>query len=174
MRTRYLLSAAALIIVSTMAAAQNAGPQPHGQVPGPNALPPQDPGPSAASPKPPQAVPGAMPDSDAVPSTISEKNARDDKLPTAAYRLKNLTDEQRQTIYRSVAGSAKSNKSTDTKVAPPIDVGMVLPSDLLLTALPPEANTAVPQVKGLQYHWVGDKVVLADPVYREVFAVLAP
>src|SRR5262245_15397607 len=175
MRTSYLLSAvAAVIIVSTMAVAQNTGPQPHGQVPGPNALPPQDPGPSAAPPKPPQAVPGAMPDSDAVPSTISEKNARDDKLPTAAYRLKNLTDEQRQTIYRSVADSTKSNKSNDTKVATQVDVGMVLPSDAQLIALPPEANTAVPQVKGLQYHWVGDKVVLADPVYREVFAVLAP
>jgi hypothetical protein len=173
-RPGYLLSAAALIIVSTMAAAQNAGPQPHGQVPGPNALPPRDPGPSAAPPSPPQPVPGAMADSDTLPSTISEKNARDDKLPTAAYRLKNLTDEQRQTIYRSVAGSVKSNKSTDTKVAIDVHVGMVLPSDLQLIALPPDANTAVPQVKGLQYHWVGDKVVLADPVYREVFAVLAP
>jgi hypothetical protein len=115
-----------------------------------------------------------MPESDDVPSTISEKNARDDTLPVAAYRLKNLTDEQRQAIYRSIAGTAKSDKSAGLPATMPVEVGMALPPEASLNALPADAGNAVPQVRGLHYHWVGDKVVLADPVYREVFAVLAP
>ena len=77
--------------------ARNAGPRRKGQVPGPNAA--QDSTKPSADTKPIQPVPGAMPDSDDVPSTISERNAHDDKLPVAAFRLKNLTDEQRQAFH---------------------------------------------------------------------------
>ena len=82
--------------------AQNAGPEPQGQVPGPNAAPAQDLTKPSADTKPIQPVPGAMPDSDDVPSTISEKNARDDNLPLAAFRLKNLTTSSGR---RSIAAS---------------------------------------------------------------------
>jgi len=63
-----------------------------------------------------------MPDSDDVPSTISEKNSRDDKLPVVAFRLKNLTDEQRQAIYRSVMANMQKNQ-LPTSIAIPVDVG---------------------------------------------------
>ena len=151
--------------------AQNAGPSPEGQVPGPNAAPAQDSTKPSAGTKPIQPVPGAMPDSDDVPSTISEKNARDDKLPVVAFRLKNLTDEQRQAIYRSVMANMQKNQ-LPTSIATPVDVGTALPRNLPLSPLPAEVTNRIPEVKDLQFGFSGDKLMLADPLYHEVLAVI--
>jgi hypothetical protein len=107
-----------------------------------------------------------------VPSTMSEKNARNDKLPLAAFRLKNLTDAQLQAIYRSVVVNPSSDKPAGATAARRVEVGMVLPPDALLDPLPVDAVNSVPQVKDLQYHLVGNKLVLADPLYREVLAII--
>jgi hypothetical protein len=152
--------------------AQNAGPEPQGQVPGPNAAPAQDSTKPSADTKPIQPVPGAMPDSDDVPSTISEKNARDDKLPVAAFRLKNLTDEQRQAIYQSVMANVQKNQPPATSIGTPVDVGTALPRNLPLNPLPAEVTNRIPEVKDLQFGFSGDKLVLADPLYHEVLAVI--
>ena len=152
--------------------AQNAGPSPEGQVPGPNAAPAQDSTKPTAGSKPIQPVPGAMPDSDDVPSTISEKNAHDDKLPVVAFRLKNLTDEQRQAIYRSVTANVQNNQPLATSIGTPVDVGTVLPRNLPLSPLPAEVTNRIPEVKDLQFGFSGDKLVLADPLYHEVLAVI--
>jgi hypothetical protein len=152
---------------------QNAGPEPQGQVPGPNAAPAQDSIKPSADTKPIQPVPGAMPDSDDVPSTISEKNAHDDKLPVVAFRLKNLTDEQRQAIYRSVMANMQKNQPP-TSIGTPVDVGTALPRNLPLNPLPAEVTNRVPEVKDLQFGFSGDKLVLADPLYHEVLAVIPP
>jgi hypothetical protein len=152
--------------------AQNAGPSPEGQVPGPNAAPAQDSSRPSAGTQPIQPVPGAMPDSDDVPSTISEKNARDDKLPLAAFRLKHLTDEQRQAIYRSVTANVQKNQATS--IGTPVDVGTVLPRNLPLSPLPAEVTNRIPEVKDLQFGFSGDKLVLADPLYHQVLAVIPP
>ena len=151
--------------------AQNAGPSPEGQVPGPNAAPAQDSTKPSASTKPIQPVPGAMPDSDDVPSTISEKNAHDDKLPVVAFRLKNLTDEQRQAIYRSVMANMQKNQ-LPTSIGTPVDVGTALPRNLPLSPLPAEVTNRIPEVKDLQFGFSGDKLLLVDPFYRQVLAVI--
>ena len=152
--------------------AQNAGPEPQGQVPGPNAAPAQDSTKPSADTKPIQPVPGAMPDSDDVPSTISEKNAHDDKLPVVAFRLKNLTDEQRQAIYRGVMANVQKNQPPATSIGTPVDVGTALPRNLPLNPLPAEVTNRIPEVKDLQFGFSGDKLVLADPLYHEVLAVI--
>jgi hypothetical protein len=151
--------------------AQNAGPEPQGQVPRPNAAPAQDSTKPSADTKPIQPVPGAMPDSDDVPSTISEKNAQDDKLPVVAFRLKNLTDEQRQAIYRSVMANMQKNQPP-TSIGTPVDVGTAPPRNLPLNPLPAEVTNRIPEVKDLQFGFSGDKLVLADPLYHEVLAVI--
>jgi hypothetical protein len=155
-----------------VALAQNAGPSPEGQVPGPNAAPALDSTKPSASTNQIQPVPGAWPDSDAVPSTISEKNARDDRLPLAAFRLKNLTDEQRQSIYRSVTANVRRNQPLAASIAAPVDVGTVLPRNLPLSPLPPEVTNRIPEVKDLQFGFSSDKLVLADPLYHNVLAVI--
>ena len=85
-----------------LAWAQDAGPSPHGVVPGPNATPPGAEAHSKSAENPVQPVPGAMPGSDTVPSTLSEKHAADDKLIIAAYTFKNFTPEQRRAIYQAL------------------------------------------------------------------------
>ena len=152
--------------------AQNAGPSPEGQVPGPNATPPQDASKPSASTKPIQPVPGAWPDSDAVPSTLSEKNARDDRLPVVAFRLKDLTDEQRQVIYRTVKANMQKNQPLAESIGMPVGVGTVLPRNLPLSPLPADVTNQIPQVKDLQFGFSGDKLVLADPLYHYVLAVI--
>ena len=86
-----------------------------------------------------------------MPSTISEKNARDDQLPLAAFRLKHLTDEQRQAIYRSVTANVQKNQPLATSIGTPVDVGMVLPLNLPLSPLPAEVTNRIPEVKDLQF-----------------------
>ena len=113
---RTLLASGLLATSTVLAAAQNTGPQP---------------------------VPGAMPDSDDIPSTMSAKNAHDDVLPVAAFRLKHLTDAQRQAIYQSVLATAKSDAAP--LAAPGVDVGMVLSRNARLDPLPPEAAAVTPE-----------------------------
>ena len=166
------LEAGGMIDLSLVTLAQNAGPSPEGQVPGPSAAPAQDSTKQSAGIKPIQPVPGAMPDSDDVPSTISEKNARDDQLPLAAFQLKNLTDEQRQAIYRSVTANVQKNQPLATSIGTPVDVGTALPRNLPLSPLPAEVTNRIPEVKDLQFGFSGDKLLLVDPFYRQVLAVI--
>jgi hypothetical protein len=105
---------------------------------------------------------------------MSEQNARDDELPVAAFRLKTLTDQQRQAIYQSVVGSARAGQPPSAAGAPNITVGMVLPQDALLEALPTGVANMIPATGDLRYQMVGDKLVLADPLYRQVLAVIGP
>src|SRR5262245_35116248 len=168
---RTLILVGAMTLSGAVALAQNAGPSPHGQVPGPNATQAGTPTDGAPPPAQAQPVPGAMPGSDDVPSTISQKNARDDELPIAAYRLKNLTDAQRQAIYQSVVGSTRPANRAVLPPAGDLKVGMALPPDAALNPLPAAANVS-PAVKDLHYQLIGDRLVLADPLYRQVLAVI--
>jgi len=176
-RSNWARPARALIVgfltcASTFALAQNAGPQPHGQVPGPNALPSEKAGQGGPPPAEVQPVPGAMPGSEDVPSTLSEQNARDDTLPIAAFRLKTLTDLQRQAIYRSVLADKRPTPAAVSIRR--IEVGMQLPGDVWLAPLPADAAAAAPQAKDLHYHLASGTLVLADPLRRQVFAVIPP
>jgi hypothetical protein len=49
---------------------------------------------------------------------------------------------------------------------------MVLPRNLPLSPLPAEVTNRIPEVKDLQFGFSGGKLVLADPLYHEVLAVI--
>jgi hypothetical protein len=53
-----------------------------------------------------------------------------------------------------------------------VDVGTALPRNLPLNPLPAEVINRIPEVKDLQFGFSGDKLVLADPLYHEVLAVI--
>jgi hypothetical protein len=152
---------------TTFVRAQNAGTSPEGQVPGPNATPPQ----AAALPsdaKPPvQPVPGAMPDSDSVPSTISEKNAADDKLIVLAYTFKHLTPEQRRTIYQELKDLPPPGP------APSGELGVELPVQVELLPVPKLVSARVPDTNGYQYTISNNKVLLVWPPTRGVVGEFA-
>jgi hypothetical protein len=113
-----------------------------------------------------------MSGSDDVPSTLSDQSARDDKLPIAAYRLKTLNEAQRRAIYQSVVVDTRSSPAAVSLKQ--LEVGMQLPQDARLVPLPADAADAVPPARDLQYHLAGNTVLLADPLRREIFAVIPP
>jgi hypothetical protein len=180
MRPTIIASTLALMLLgsapvwSQPSATPDAGASPHGQVPGPNATPPQAQQNSPDGSNPAQPVPGAMPGSDAVPSTLSAKNAADDKLMIVAYTFKQLSDEQRRAIYQAV--SAKSPASATTAVGGPTgaEIGSVLSEAIPLAAVPDDVAAQVPPTKGYQYVKVGDKVLLVSPANRIVVGVITP
>jgi hypothetical protein len=153
------------LLSSPIAWAQNAGHSPDGQVPGPNATQPQADEHVSDGKTNVQVVPGAMPDSDAAPSTLSAKNAADDKLITAAYTFKALTDEQRAAIYQSLKG-----KRPDAGVN--ADIGIELPPSVDLAAVPDDVAAKIPQTKGYQYALANGKVLLVSPNTRIVVGMI--
>jgi hypothetical protein len=120
------------------------------------------------------AVPGALTDVDTAPAKFSARTAGDDKLPTAGYRLKHLSAEQRTAILAQLGkGPAQSAPQAGGQLEP--QVGAQVPATTALQDLKPlpDAVAAVtPDVKGLSFMTIGDKVVLIDPTMRIVVAVL--
>jgi hypothetical protein len=51
---------------------------------------------------------------------------------------------------------------------------MALPPDVPLDPLPADVANAIPAAGGLLHQMVGDKLVLVDPLYRQVLAVIGP
>jgi len=127
----------------------------------------------AAAPASIQPVPGAMPNSDSVPSTLSPKSAQDDALPMAAFRLKDLTDQQRQAIYRAVMANHSAAKATDAPVAQ-VEIGTVLPKDTALQPLPMDVAGGPSDLNRVSFHIIGNKLILADPLNRAVLAIIGP
>ena len=50
------------------------------------------------------AVPGAPTEVHTAPAKFSTRTAADDQLPTATYRLRHLTDDQRREIHQQLSG----------------------------------------------------------------------
>jgi hypothetical protein len=161
----------AILFAASMTAvawAQDAGPSPGGQVPGPNATPPgaEQNAPSAEHPA--QPVPGAMAGSDTVPSTMSAEHAADDKLNITAYTFKNLTSDQRRAIYQALNGKAPS-------ALPGLPgVSAELPASIELHAIPDALVTQVPQTKDYRFVQAGDKLLLVSPTSRTVAGEFGP
>jgi len=88
-------------------------------------------------------------------------------------RLKNLTDAQRQAIYRAVMASPNTAKVTDAPAAK-LEIGTVLPSDMPLQPLPTDVASGPSDLGRVSFHVVGNKLVLADPLNRAVLAIIAP
>ena len=150
MKLRALLAVIAVAVCSTIASAQNPG------------------APASIQP-----VPGAMPNTDDVPSALSPKNAQDDALPVAGYRLKHLTDAQRQTIFRALMTDRNAAKPADTSTQH-FDIAMELPLEAPLQPVPADLARSAPGLDGLQYQIVGSQLLLVEPIYRQVLAVIAP
>ena len=110
------------------------------------------------------AVPGAPANTDTVPSKFSEKNAADDKLSTAAYTFKLLTDEQRGAIYAALKGQPAGPAFN-------ADIGVELPSSVELRPMPDEVVARVLQTKDYRYAVANDRVLLVSPVTRYVVGV---
>jgi hypothetical protein len=120
MRTRALIAVVVVAVCSTVASAQNAD--------APASIPP---------------VPGAMPNTDDVPSALSLKNAQDDALPVPAYRLKHMTDAQRQTIYRALIANQNAAKPANPSTQH-FDIGMALPLEAPLQPVPADLARGAP------------------------------
>jgi hypothetical protein len=143
----------------------DAGPQPDGQVPGPNAARPEDRATAKNADTAAQPVPGAMPDSESVPSTISERNAEADKLITVAYTFRTLTDEQRAAIWQALKGQPKGKAFN-------AEVGNVLPHQVKLESIPQSVVQRAPQTDGYRFAVAGDRILLVSPISPIVVGVV--
>lgn len=112
-------------------------------------------------------VPGAPDKSDTVPAKFSAKNDADDKLITLAYTFKNLTDEQRRTIYEALKDRPAGN-------AWKADVGVALPASVESVPVPETVTAQVPQTRGYDYIAADGRILLVAPANRFVVGVIAP
>jgi uncharacterized protein DUF1236 len=110
------------------------------------------------------AVPGAPADTDTVPAKFSEKNAADDKLSTAAYTFKLLTDQQRAAIYTGLKGQLAGPAFN-------ADIGIELPPSVELRPVPDDVVARVLQTKDYRYAVADNRVLLVSPVTRYVVGV---
>jgi hypothetical protein len=119
------------------------------------------------------AVPGAPADVDTVPSKYSDRNAADDKLSIAEYRLKGLSAEQKQQIHKAL--SAPGNGQASGSAGLPDKTGAEVPASLVLNDLKPVPSAVadkIPALDGSAYLVVGGKVILVDATTRTVIGVI--
>ena len=116
------------------------------------------------------AVPGAPADSQTVPSKYSARNAASDRLSTAAFRLKNLTDDQRREIYEQLSGQrpplALSPGQAD---APYAVVGAEIPAQIALrdfTPLPEALVARIPELHDTVFMRSDGRVLLVAGAAR--------
>lgn len=130
------------------------------------------------------AVPGAPKDVDTVPSKYSPRNDASDRLPTVAFRLKSLTDDQRREVYDQLTGQRQPlalspGQPTGQPPGQPHDphaiLGAEIPADLALrdfTPVPDAVSARVPQLRGTVFMRSDGRVLLIDPANRIVIGVL--
>lgn len=98
-------------------------------------------------------VPGAPTDSQTVPAKFSKRNAALDQLPTLAFPLA-LNDDQKRAIRDSVRAAAK----------PAVGIKAAIAQELSITVpvydLPDAALAAAPNLRGLKYVPLQDKILL--------------
>jgi hypothetical protein len=118
-------------------------------------------------------APGALVDVDTAPSKFSSRTAADDQLPTAGYRLRHLSAEQKSSIYGELKKGATTSASSGNAQAV---VGAQVPTALILGGLQPlpeSISTKFPELKGLALAVLGGKPALVDPRMRIVVDVAA-
>jgi hypothetical protein len=122
------------------------------------------------------AVPGAPTDVDTIPSKYSARNAASDRLPTIAFRLESLTDDQRREIYEQLTGTRQPLALSPGQADGPYAVlGAEIPAELALDAVTPvpEALAArLPQLRGTAFMRSAGRVLLIDATNRTVIGVL--
>jgi hypothetical protein len=118
-------------------------------------------------------VAGAPEDSDTIPSLHSQRTAADDKLPTAAYTFKHLTDDQRKAIRKAAAGDVSDSGSR--AIGGFAKIGAEVPPSVAwesLQPLPTPVLAQLPETKGIAFILSEDKVLLVNAKNRMVVAVL--
>jgi hypothetical protein len=116
-------------------------------------------------------APGAATDGQAVPSKYSARNAALDKLPIVAFRLRHLTDDQRQEIYEQLRGSPPTLALSPGQAR----LGTEIPADIALRDLKPtpESVTAkFAELRGTRYLVEGSDVLVVG-TNNEVVGVLS-
>ena len=113
-------------------------------------------------------APGALVDVDTAPSKFSNRTAADDQLPTAGYRLKHLSADQKSSIYAELA---KDAKTSTTAIDAQVSVGTEVPLDVILNGLQPLSDSVkakFPELNGLAFAILAGKPALIDPTMRIV------
>jgi hypothetical protein len=122
------------------------------------------------------AVPGAPADSETVPSKYSARNAASDRLPTVAFRLKNLTDDQRREIYEQLTGQRPPLALSPGQAGDPhAVVGAELPAEIALRDLvpvPEALGARIPELRDTVFMRSDGRVLLVAPANRIVIGVL--
>jgi hypothetical protein len=119
-------------------------------------------------------APGAPVDVDTAPAKFSSRSAADDQLPTAAYRLRHLSAQQKSGIYGELAKAAKTSPASPNVQA---FIGAAVPLDIILSGLQPlpdSITTKFPELNGLAFATLAGKPALVDPTMRIVADVAAP
>lgn len=116
-------------------------------------------------------VPGAPTDTDTAPAKFSRRTAADDQLPIAAYRLKQLSADQRLEIARQLSTSAQQPAQQSGYA----NVGAELPAAIAQSVTPvPEALTnKYPELRGTAFMFSDSKIIIVDRDNNLVVGVLA-
>jgi hypothetical protein len=121
-------------------------------------------------------VPGAPTDTETAPAKFSERNAASDRLPIVGFRLKHLTTEQRQEIYRQL-----TEHRSGLALSPGVGeryarLGAELPTHVVLdgelTAVPEAVATRFPALRGTAYMKTASAVLIVELGNRQVIGVL--
>lgn len=117
-------------------------------------------------------APGAPTDVDSAPAKFSARTAADDALPIAAYTLKHLSDDQRRAISEAVRTEGRAGATRDADFA---RVGAQVPTAVALSAmnpLPDKITSSIPEMSGVMFTSVAEKIVLINPRTGVVIGVV--
>ena len=118
------------------------------------------------------AVPGAPADQQTEPAKFSAKNDAIDKLNQNAITDKQLSPEQRRALFQALGAGRETTGAGSAGDPPYAQVGVFLPRDIALQALPDEVAKQMPNLSIYRYVRAGSKVLLVEPTNDVVVAVL--
>jgi hypothetical protein len=121
-------------------------------------------------------APGAPTDTQTAPAKFSTRNADSDRLPIVAFRLKHLSTEQRQEIYRLLAehrgGLALSSGGEEQRA----QLGAEIPAPVALSGevapVPEQVAARFPALRGVAFIKAPSAVLLVEMRNRQVIGVL--
>ena len=108
---------------------------------------------------------GSPADVDTVPGKFSARTAADDQLPIAAYRLKHLTQDQRNEIVQGLGSQSAAASGPGGSNDAYAIVGAEIPSTVALqgfTAMPEVLTGKFPSLRGTAFLRAAGKVLIVD------------
>ena len=113
-------------------------------------------------------APGALTDVDTAPSKFSMRTAADDRLPTAAYRLRHISAADKAAIYGETSKGSAAAGDGDAVIGAAVPLGLVLGG---MAPVPDSVTARFPELKGLAFATLAGKPALIDPTMRIVVDV---